>query len=154
MRFAENTSVPVERSKTELERTLTRYRAEKFAYFTDATTAAIAFAMRGRSIRIRLPLPREENFARTPAGKPRMLAARRNECDKATRQAWRALLLVVRAKLEAVESGIATFEDEFLAYTMLPNGKTVGEQLGPSLELAHANGEMPRLALGFSGDAP
>ena len=59
---------------------------------------------------------------------------------------------MVKAKLEAVESGIATFEDEFMAYTMLPSGESVSEWLAPQLEAAYDpdKGIMPkalRLAL-------
>ena len=40
---------------------------------------------------------------------------------------------MVKAKLEAIDSGIATFEDEWLAYLVTSSGKTVGEQLAPQL---------------------
>jgi len=53
--------------------------------------------------------------------------------------------LVIKAKLEAVETGITTFQDEFLAHIMLPDGSTVSEFVGPQLEIAYENGEMPRL---------
>jgi hypothetical protein len=41
---------------------------------------------------------------------------------QAYHQRWRALALAIKA----VESGIATFEEEFLAHIALPNGSTVG----------------------------
>jgi hypothetical protein len=40
--------------------------------------------------------------------------------DQADRQRWRALYLVIRAKLEAVEAGIAVYEQEFLAFISSP----------------------------------
>lgn len=43
------------------------------------------------------------------------------------RQRWRALLLTVKAKLEAVECGISTLEQEFLAFIVLPNSMTLGD---------------------------
>ncbi len=39
---------------------------------------------------------------------------------------WRALVLVVKAKLEAVASGISTLESEFLANIVMGNGQTIG----------------------------
>jgi hypothetical protein len=69
-----------------------------------------------------------------PAAKQRALL------DQATRSAWRALLLVIKAKLEAVETGITTFEDEFLAHLVLPNGQTVGEWAIPMIAEAYENG--------------
>lgn len=46
---------------------------------------------------------------------------------------WRALLLVTKAKFEAVASGISTVEREFLADLVLPNGRVVQEELAPRL---------------------
>jgi hypothetical protein len=39
------------------------------------------------------------------------------------------LLLALRAKLEVVESGIATFDEEFLAHIVTPENMTVYEAL-------------------------
>jgi hypothetical protein len=63
--------------------------------------------------------------------------------DQECRQRWRALLLVIKAKLEAVESGIACFEEEFLAHIVLPNGQQVGQWLRPQLAFAYERGNMP-----------
>jgi hypothetical protein len=43
MTYAARTKVPVDRSKTEIERTLTRYGADRFAYFVEAGKAIIVF---------------------------------------------------------------------------------------------------------------
>ena len=43
------------------------------------------------------------------------------------RQRWRALALCIKAKLEAVECGITSFEEEFLAHVVMPNGQTFGK---------------------------
>jgi len=59
------------------------------------------------------------------------------------RRRWRALLLVIKAKLEAVSSGISTLEREFLADVVLPNSKTVSEWLGPQMQALHQSGQMP-----------
>jgi len=73
----------------------------------------------------------------------------RPAAEQACRQKWRALSLVVKAKLEAVESGITTFEDEFLAHIVLPNGQTVGEQALPRVREAYATGgNVPLLTFG------
>lgn len=40
-------------------------------------------------------------------------------------------------------SGITTFENEFLAFTVLPNGGTFGDWANEHLEEAIAAGEMP-----------
>ena len=67
-------------------------------------------------------------------------------------QRWRALLLVVKAKLEAVEAEIATFEEEFLPHIVLPNGRTVGEMALPEIERAYQGGRTPALLLPAADD--
>jgi hypothetical protein len=61
MTYASNTSVPVERSKSEIERLLTRYGASKFMSMWDQERAGVAFEMCGRAIRMTLPLPKESD---------------------------------------------------------------------------------------------
>ena len=68
------------------------------------------------------------------------------ERSKAERQAWRALVL--KAKLEAVEAGITTIEQEFLADMVIPGDVTVGETLLPRLDDALNTGRMPDLLPG------
>lgn len=150
-RYATKTQVSADRSRVEIEKTLTRYGADQFIYGWEIGRAIIGFRMHGIMIRITLPMPRkdDEAFTKTPAGRrTRNTAASLKAWEQATRQRWRALALVVKAKLEAVESGIATFEDEFLAYVQLPNGATVGEWARPQIETAYKTGRMPALLPG------
>jgi len=156
MTYASQTSVSVERSRTEIERTLQRYGAQKFVYGWDREEAVIAFVVQNedsgefRQVRFRVHVPPREDFARTAHGRRRTALQQEKEWEQAQRSRWRALLLVIKAKLEAIEAGIATFEDEFLAYTMLPGGETVGEWIAPQLDEVYEKGVMPgdlRLAL-------
>ena len=62
--------------------------------------------------------------------------------EQACRQRWRALALVIKAKLEAVESGITTFEDEFLAHIVMPDGQTVATHIKPRIAEAYEGGRM------------
>ena len=56
-KYAENTSVSVERSKAEIERTLGRYGASGFMYGTSETHAMIGFEMLERRVKCVLSLP-------------------------------------------------------------------------------------------------
>lgn len=149
MKYAENTSVAVDRSKAEIERILDRYGAQKFIYGRDESRSMIGFEARGRCVRFTLPLPdrNDPKFWKTETGRKRKYTSVIAEWEQACRQRWRALALVIKAKLEAVESGITSFEDEFLAHTILPggNGQTVGQWIAPQLVEAYERGEMPRL---------
>lgn len=147
-RYAEGTSVPVEKSKAEIERTLARYGASAFMYGTGVAEAIIAFEASKRRIMFRLPIPKkdERRFTHTPhKGDRRTPEAQEREWEQACRQSWRALGLVIKAKLEAVSAGIVTFEDEFLAHIMLPDGRTVGEHTRESIAIAYDGGDMPPL---------
>ena len=147
-RYAAQTDVPSDRSRTEIERVLTRYGATSFAYGWDAGAAQIGFAMRDRHVKFVLPMPDRaaRRFTHTPErGNLRSREAADREYDQAVRQAWRALLLVIKAKLEAVDAGITTIEAEFLAHIVLPDGRQVMDALAPQLEDAYRTGRMPPL---------
>ena len=159
MSYASNTSVSVERSKAEIERTLQRYGASQFIYGWDHQEAVIGFVVKNdeqmRQVRFKVKVPDRAQFVKTPTGRRRSSSQAEREWEQAQRQRWRALLLVIKAKLEAIEAGIATFEDEFLAYTMLPSGETVGEWITPQLDEVYEKGVMPgtlRLALPAGGE--
>jgi len=149
-RYAENTSVASDRSRAEIEKTLERYGARKFMYGWEEDRAMIAFEMEGRRIRFILLMPDKDDelFTRTATGLQRNNTSAREAYEQATRQRWRALALVIKAKLEAVESHISTLEDEFMAHIQLPNGETVGEWMKPQIEKAYRTGDMPSLLPG------
>lgn len=152
-RYAESTQVPSDRSRAEIERTLTRYGATAFAYGWYAGHASVMFEMASRRITFRLPMPDRQarEFTRTPTGKTRSAASAAEAYEQAVRQRWRALALVIKAKLEAVEAGISTVEAEFLAHIALPGGSTVGDWVGPQLDDVYARNELPALLPGGSG---
>lgn len=146
-KYAENTSVNVERSKAEIERTLQRYGADQFMSGWDQERAVIGFTMSGRQVRFILELPDKDSdeFWTTETGRDRSESAAFKSWEQSCRQRWRALALVIKAKLEAVESGITVFEDEFLAHIVLPNGSTVGQWITPQIEKAYETLEMPQM---------
>jgi hypothetical protein len=146
--YAANTAVSTEASRGEIERTLTRYGADSFAYGWQGAKAMVQFAAHGRHIRFILEMPDKDDpdFWTTPARRrQRSPEGAYKEWEQASRQRWRALALVIKAKLEAVESGISEFEDEFLANIVLPNGSTAGEWMRPQIAKAYTNGKMPSM---------
>lgn len=143
-KFAENTSVSVERSRAEIESLIVRYGATSTAFMNAPGRALIMFEAQHRKIVFELPLPAkdEKKFQRDGRGNLRSADKLHEVWEQACRQRWRALALVIKAKLEAVESGITTFEDEFLAHIMMPDGKTVGDHVKPSIETWYSGGNM------------
>jgi hypothetical protein len=154
-RYAANTEVSSSRSRDEIERTLERYGADQFLYGWRDTNAVVGFRMKDRHVRFVLPLPSKDDKAFTEYESRGKLWLRTEEAarklyEQAVRQRWRALALVIKAKLEAVETGISEFEDEFMANIVLPNGRTVSEEVRPRIATAYESGEMPPMLPDYS----
>lgn len=148
MSYAARTTVSPERSRTELEQILHRYGATAFAYGYEGGRAVVNFRAHGRIVRFTVTLPAPDDYLYDRGGRRRAPTAMRAAQEQAIRQRWRALVLMVKAKLEAVESGITSFEEEFLAHILLPDATTVGEWIGPQLEEVYEHGDMPSLLPG------
>lgn len=134
-RYAAETEVPVEKSKRVIEDLLKAHKAEQFHSGWDAERDIIEFGWQGKQIRFVLPRPQAKDFRISPRGRARTQTQQRQAMEQADRQRWRALYLVVRAKLEAVEAGIAIFEEEFMAFIVIPGqNRTVGEILVPRIQ--------------------
>lgn len=156
-RYASSTKVSPYQSREEIERLLNRYGATQFIYGwdEDAGVAQFGFRMHERMVRFKLQLPdrNSREFQYTATGRQRTSRNAVDEAyDQAVRQKWRAMVLVIKAKLEAIESGITTFEEEFLAQIMLSDGQTVGEWARPQIRELYENGKMPERLPGL--DAP
>ena len=142
-RYAQNTTVASDRSRAEIERLLTNYGADQFLYGWQDGAAVIGFRHKGRSIRFHLPDANKEEFRKTAGNVTRTDVQLDVVMTKERKRRWRSLALAIKAKLEACATGIATFEDEFLAYTVLPNGQTVGQWAEPQLMAAYEHNKMP-----------
>lgn len=148
--YARGTEVPADRTRVEIERLLAGHGATSFVSGYADARAAIGFTLDDRQVRIDLPLPRygDSEIRYTPTGQVRSEAERKKAFGREERRRWRALSIVLKAKLVAVEEGISTVEREFLADVVLPDGSTVGAWAGPQLEAAYANDSMPALLPG------
>jgi hypothetical protein len=147
-RYADKTEVSSERSQAEIRGIINRYGAMRFATLDEPGRAVIMFEVLDRRIRFSLPLPdiADAEFDVDGRKHRRNREERYRVWEQACRQRWRALALCIKAKLEAVETGIATFEEEFLNYVVLADGKTVGEHVIPRVaEIYAANKMMPLL---------
>ena len=152
-RYAANTEVSSDKSRAEIEKTLIRYGADGFMSGWDGPRAMIGFRMNSRQVKFILPLPDKEDpkfttfkrgwqvCERTPGEAVKLW-------EQACRQRWRALALVVKAKLEAVECGISEFDDEFMSNIVMSDGQTVGTWMKPQITSMYQSGSMPNLLTG------
>jgi hypothetical protein len=149
--YAEGTNVAAERSRAEIERMLARFGATGFGYANEGDRSMITFRIGGRVVMIVLGFPAINNplVARTPSGKLRTQTQAREALDQEIRRRWRSLVLVIKAKLTAVQDGISTLEREFLADLVVPgDGRTFGEWAIPQIEQAYQRNAMPSLVPG------
>ena len=138
-RFAEATSVAVEKTQSDLKKLLREYGAESFMLGEEARRAIVGFKLGDKLMRLHLPIPAstDEAFKYTPSGQwMRSEPNVHKAWEQACRSRWRALLLAIKAKLEAVAVGITTIEEEFLAHIVLPSGRTVGDTVIPEVQAA------------------
>ena len=148
-RFATKTTISPEKSQQELMAILRKYGADKLGTMEDRKTnkALLYFQFKNLDIEITLSLPSKGEFARTDGGKQRTAAAQEEAWQQAIRSRYRVLVLATKAKLEAVECGLSTVEQEFLAFVTLPGGTHVGEVLVPRLIQAGKTGDWSQLQL-------
>jgi len=149
-RYAEGTEVAVEKSQAELKRLIERYGARKVLTFDDQDegVSALQFQIRDRQVLLRLRFPAESEFRLDARGRLRTDNARYNAWDAERRRLWRSLVMVVKAKLESVESGIETFDEAFLPHLVMEGGGTIGDRVLAELPRALASGFLPALAAG------
>jgi hypothetical protein len=123
-RYAEGTKVPISKSKAEVDRILRKHGATQMilAFDEKSGTNVVGFTMDDRQYR---------------------LFVYEAETERETRRRWRALVIIIKAKLEIAASGDSTVEREFLADAVLPSGETVETWLAPQLEEAYATGKVP-----------
>lgn len=147
MSYAQDTTVSVARSKAEIEDLLGKYGADEFGTITRGTDAVIAFSVAGRRVRFTLPIPSRDEYQLSKHGRRSAEVRSQEAWEQACRSRWRSLALVIKAKLEACASGIVSFDQEFMAHVVLPNGRTVEEQIGPELLQIHESGRQGPLLL-------
>jgi len=134
-RYAQDTEVPVGRSQDELKAILRR---------SGAARVLLADDLDGKKILCGFELERRQFRITASTERP----SRRCEPEQLEREAWRAMLLIVKAKLEVVAMGQSTVEQEFLSNLVLPGGETMGEHAQPLIAHAYESGVMPRLLPG------
>ena len=133
VRYAQNTTVNVDRSRVEVHKILRKHGASRIGDAWEPGRAAIQFEIKGRVARLSVPLPTKEEIASRKFAR-KTPAALKKAVDKEERQRWRALVLLLKAKLESVEMGLSSFDHEFLAVLVLKDGRTVAESMHDAIE--------------------
>lgn len=135
-RYAEGTSVDVHRSQQEVGNLLRKWGASQVIMAWDASEGAgVRFRLSERYAQLVVRPPSERRLKELRLRHPRTPEAERIEAEQ--RRSWRALLLLVKAKLEAIAAGITTAEREFMPDLLMDDGRRLEEWALPVLETRH-----------------
>lgn len=149
--YAAGTKVAPEKTRLEIEQLLRHQGASAFGYAGEDNRARLQFRLSDLLVRfdLALPDPDDETLQFVQAGSRgrvrRSPEAASNAWEKACRQKWRALLLCIKAKLAAIEAGIVSVEEEFLAHVVTTDGRTVGEVVHKRLAIEFQRDGRPKL---------
>jgi hypothetical protein len=120
MAFAEHTKVPFSKTVQDILALLRKAGASQVGQYEEDKRLTIMFGMADRYVRFRVGW---------------------EDSERSQRQRGRALLLVIKAKLESVESGVETFEQAFLANVVMSDGQTVYERVSSDMQLEYDSGK-------------
>ena len=136
MAYAETTTVPFEKSVAEIIGLLRKAGADQIGQMESRVSFTLQFTLADRMVRFTVHFP-------DAAAIKKMTGPRQEEAkvgEQWRRQRGRALLLVIKAKLESVESGVETFEQAFLPNVVLADGRTVYEAVREPIAVEYKTG--------------
>lgn len=140
----ETTSVAVDKSQADIRKILRRHDADQFT-FGEATTldgvrwAGLEFIIDSTLVRMRVPMkPPDPAWLhnRLQRARTKMRADFVEEhFEQEEKRIWRVLYWSIKARMEAVEEGVETFQQAFLAHLVNPaSGLTLWEQVRSQVE--------------------
>lgn len=149
MAYAEETKVPLEQSIAEIIGMLRKAGAQRLAQYEEPERFTVTFELADRLIRFRVPFVLEyAGPASHGNGRP---VDKRRWIDQRNRQKGRALMLVIKAKLESIESEVETLEEAFLANVVMSDGATLYERVREPIALEYRSGKSIPLLPDFRG---
>lgn len=132
-RYAEGTSVGIDRTISEIQKLVKAHKATSWRYeeVDDVTPAyrTISFVLQGRLIRFTVEEAPLSEFKRTPTGLLRTDASMVKVADEENRRRWRAVLLYVKASIEAMYSGVPQLRHALLPYVVMEDDESVGDKV-------------------------
>jgi hypothetical protein len=142
MNYAADTQVPIVQSKAEVERWLKAAGCSHFFIGETDTSDAVGCRLSGRFIRFNVVRP-DMKWAKAQVAKhPSRSFNEKNAMEKEHRRRWRCLSLLIKAKLAAVTGEIRSFDEEFLADTMMPDGRSVYAHVTAGIAAAYESGKV------------
>ena len=118
--YAKYTKVSVEKTQWTIIELLKKHGAKGF--MMDFENNRLGFQVGNRNVIINMKNPNKDYYDTE------------NQYEQAIKAKWRSFLLIIKAKFVGIESGVTTFDDEFMPHFILKNGRTLGEFILPQLD--------------------
>lgn len=138
-RYAEGTKVSVDSSRGELTGILAKHGVQRMGWMGGPEGDELMFELGGGQFRLKIAKPTITEI--------RSLYP--NAYDEGAkleaewRRRWRANVLLLKAKLEFIDSGDTTLDKELLPYRVLADGRTLEEAIGTNGFKMLAAGKTP-----------
>jgi hypothetical protein len=129
-KFAKGTDVSPEKSQMQISKMLRDFKCSSVMMGYENERAFIGFIYGKTQVRMFCPIVKSE---------------------PENRRRWRVLRIVIQSKFEIIHCGIKSFEEEFFADIVMPNGMTVSQMALPAVNKALDSGIMPSSLLALPG---
>ena len=135
-RYAEGTTVTVESSRGEITGILVKHGVTRMGWSSEPEGDTLMFSLSGFQFRFEISRPTWAEISGRYAQPWRIDEAKALAAE--WRRRWRANVLLLKAKLEFIESGDSTLTRELLPYAVLNDGRTLEQAVtaGGFLQLA------------------
>jgi len=123
-RYAERTRVTAAKSRADIEAELSKHDCDKIAVMSSATEIVFAFIKDAIQYKTGIDFPADD--------------------AREKKRRLRTLFAYIKARLNAVEDGLVTFEQEFVGEVVTANGHTIREQ---ALEQVQSSANLPTVLM-------
>jgi hypothetical protein len=125
-RYAEGTKVTVESSRGEITGILAKHGVSRMGWSSEPNGDTLMFALGGYNFRFDIARPTLDDVRKLYPNAYDWAP----KVDMEWRRRWRANVLLLKAKLEFIDSGDTTLIRELLPYAVLKSGRTLEEEIG------------------------
>ena len=131
-RYAENTTVPVDKSRGEISGILTGHGILRQGWWSEPEGDGVQFEYMGGVYRLSIPKPTPEELRKRDSGNysyPHNIDWA-TKADHEWKRRWRATVLLLKAKLEFASDGdVTSLQRELLPYRLLQDGTTLEQAI-------------------------
>lgn len=131
-RYAEGTKVSVESSRGEITGILAKHGVQRMGWMGSPEGDQLMFELAGGQYRLNIERPTLEQVRDryvAEGGRWNLVYDPQAKVDAEWRRRWRANVLLLKAKLEFIDSGDTTLDRELMPYRVLADGRTLEQAI-------------------------